>query len=184
MFSIFFLNLIKNYRLHRGDSISQKKLWIGTFALFFVSQLPCSADWQFTRWGMSPQDFVDAAPPDLVLNGSHENCSGLYSSDWKAGDLNFDVCYSFSENGLNRVSLYLKEPNLENAFNLKTLLERKYGDPTPNNSLKNLGISVLEWRTEAEVISYSESLLILNDNYTPFVGVYYETLNLPGIDGL
>ena len=52
------------------------------------------------------QEFVDAAPPDLVLNGSHENCSGLYSSDWKAGDLNFDVCYSFSENGLNRVSLY------------------------------------------------------------------------------
>jgi hypothetical protein len=155
----------------------------------FSQQLPGSANWQFTRWGMTMDEFRRAAPSTMEIRGSNPNCSGnrytgFFSSDWIVDDLELKVCFAFANNGLERVRLTLKEPTLANAFKLKDLLQLKYGDPTPDNSLKHIGVLMLKWRTKSEIIVYDESINNAPGLMRNHVSVYYETLKKTGVDKL
>ncbi len=96
---------------------------------------PAQADWQYTRWGMSPEQVAGASAGSVSLDSGTANdeipgekvgARGTYSS----GPYNFKVVFYFSERKLVDVRLRLISDNiLDDAWKLKNDLDGIYGRP-------------------------------------------------------
>jgi hypothetical protein len=64
--------------------------WI-FLALGFVS--PAKADWQYTKWGMTPQQVAAASGGNAQLETDGRGCTGTY----RVGKFKFDVTFEFDE---------------------------------------------------------------------------------------
>ena len=136
---------------------------VGAIALVLSVATPAKADWQFTKWGMSKEEFKQASP--VALNTDDDFCKKLLdsvseigtspeflSSDWDAGRFKFTNCYVFGENNsLN--SVYL---NLKNQYSGNLLIEalnNKYGMYSSSSTIELFNIEIYEWRTEKNLIT-------------------------------
>lgn len=130
--------------------------------------LPALADWQYTRWGMTPDEVVAAAGGSAWLikpkkSGAEEVIAlGRHS----AGDLDFNVTFRFLDGQLNSVALFYDNNGVggrlfrrdgQNCNTVRRALESQYGSPdsvyphdtwigrevAPNISLIRTGTAVM-----------------------------------------
>lgn len=111
------------------------------FIVLLLTFLPAlaHADWQYTKWGMTPQEVIDAsggiAVPDPQSQGHSIKddislLTGPYQIDSvNAGRFEFSAYFLFDKQTrtLSRVSLRLKNP--EQCNSLARELNDKYGTP-------------------------------------------------------
>ena len=115
--------------------------------------LPVSADWEFTKWGMSPEQVVQASNRQARPNkpGSGIPKSVLLTQDWQSGRFLFEVLYLFEKGRggqvLTRIQLQLK--NTELRKELLADLERKYG--TPRGYIKEGIVTGAYWEKSGNI---------------------------------
>ncbi|MEA5577469.1 hypothetical protein [Anabaena sp. UHCC 0451] len=138
-----------------------KHLPIAAFCLA-ITATSAKANWQFTKWGMSPKELEQVSPVKLrVKISTGDNCPAKnplgktynvrYASDWNVGSMKFIACYLFLDNKLNRV--YLTSSNVDAAAIIKGLSQR-YGSPQVNTLLSSVGIVSYNWDLLNEEIRF------------------------------
>src|SRR5262245_51696317 len=119
------------------------------------SVFPVSADWEFTKWGMSPEQVVQAsngqAHPHKEVDTEVEE--PLLGQNWQSGPFLFSVWYFFSDGGksLNQIQLKLKNTRL--TYEVLTDLKAKYG--TPKRETKEDPMFSALWQYSSDQILYS-----------------------------
>jgi hypothetical protein len=99
-------------------------------ALACVAASPAEADWQYTRWGMTPKQVVaasrGAAKPNTDGEATRDNYKTLLRAPFVAGEHRFTASFIFNnQNRLIRISLGLTGGNCERlGFDLRS----QYGD--------------------------------------------------------
>ncbi len=107
------------------------KVFAGAAALIVLVS-PAVANWQFTTWGMTPDQVTGAAHggTHLVDPSTRDSIDGdriLLEAPYSAGAFNFAAGFAFdSANHLDRVHLVLQSGD---AVALRAALLKKYGDP-------------------------------------------------------
>ncbi len=114
---------------------------------------PALADWQFTKWGMTPAEVQKASPVNLE---SGDQCPILrtkvmFSSEWKAGDMIFLACYVFKEDRLHQILLYSNKIDRDAIIRG---LSQRYGSPEINAQLRSLGLISYTWYMPDEEIGF------------------------------
>jgi hypothetical protein len=101
-----------------------------TFALGATCAANCSADWQFTIWGMSVEQVIDASHGALrkVGGAGPIKVKGPYST----GDATYDAVFYFSDSGLDGVGL--AQDGAGNCQATKAALVAKYGAPSDSTT--------------------------------------------------
>lgn len=109
-----------------------KKIVAG-IALILATPNPAAADWQYTKWGMTPDEVIaasngaasestpspDSEPSEIVT---------LASADYVASGYEFWVSFGFSaDRRLSEVSLSLRDS--DKCVYLADALDRRYGRP-------------------------------------------------------
>ncbi len=123
--------------------------------------LPAAADWQFTKWGMTPEQVikkspvrlsrVPAAEADKHLNTSDEK--GLASTlegDWTSGSFRFHAYFQFDA-GRHLAAVDLEIPDDAVAVDVANALEKKYGQPTREDNSTPMFRS---WETPSDIIYF------------------------------
>jgi hypothetical protein len=133
----------------------------GWLALAMMTAVPAAADWQYTKWGMTPEQVIKAAhsrskqvarlvdqQQKAAEDAGRVAQKALLSGDWSSGRFQFEVRFFFdSHRKLASVELTLA--NSENEGDLINELTKRYGAPVASDS------SVMEfrrWRTPTEEI--------------------------------
>jgi hypothetical protein len=95
---------------------------------------PAAADWEYTKWGMTPEQVVKASHGTVQLTkarpaGENANFELKADGTFGASGLHFDASFGFdnSSGGLVFVTYAIDDP-LRNGL-LKEWLIRKYGQP-------------------------------------------------------
>lgn len=140
-----------------------KKLLIGAIAIL-LSAAPARADWQFSEWGMTKEEFKqkstveirdkDKVCENLLVDAREMGKDPQYlASDWKAGTIKFTNCYLFGEdNSLSGVVLDLD--NFRSTKLVYHLLVEKYGYTTLDKSIESSDIFWYEWHTDENKITF------------------------------
>jgi hypothetical protein len=129
--------------------------------------LPVRADWEFTKWGMSPEQVVQASN-GRARPEPDEISSVLLKQDWQSGRFLFRVSYFFDEDKrgqrLTKIQLQLK--NTELMDELLVDLKRKYG--TPRGEIKG-HVSGPYWEYLGDNINYLTDQKTVIIHYEPVV---------------
>src|SRR5687767_3036595 len=134
-----------------------RSLVLGTcFVVWLVP--PVSADWEFTKWGMSPEQVIQASKGQARPPGPEEDISSvLLTQDWQSGRFPFTVSYIFKKatggQRLSEVKLQLQNTQLRGQ--LLDALKKRYG--TPRDERKG-PISLVEWQHSGDSIHYLTDL--------------------------
>jgi hypothetical protein len=154
------------YKLNESNKIAalveasqtyiRRRMFILLLGAYIVlgAVLPASADWQFTKWGMSPKQVVEAShgqalplSRDKQVESRIEGLDALLKQDWQSGRFLFTVVYFFQKagGGLTLVNLTLR--NNELSYDLEGALHTKYGAPDSEIKEANVDIETVIWRT-------------------------------------
>jgi hypothetical protein len=100
-----------------------------------IAPITARADWQFTRWGMTPSEVVAASngtakptPPSRAVKDGDEAVKGTY----RTGDFTFTVGYVFEKDRL--VAIRLKPVPLKVIYKVGAQLDAVYGKPVQSSS--------------------------------------------------
>ena len=100
-----------------------------------ICSTAASAEWQYTEWGMTPQEVISASNGQVYLAESdpHREWEGVdigAEGTYRSGDYTFDSVFFFSEGKLVSVKLDLDSERLtEDAIKLRHSLYGAYGEP-------------------------------------------------------
>jgi hypothetical protein len=112
---------------------------------FLLAPSVVSADWQFTRWGMGPEQVIDAGRGAGFSLERDKNGEALNLKGYSSGQLRFDlVSFRFGPQGLRAIQLMVgivQAPGI--ALRLREALISKYGSPSGRNGETDI------WRDEA-----------------------------------
>lgn len=121
-------------------------------AVFFATLSPVQlwADWQYTRWGMKPEEVVRASgnvamkEPDPKAHSTKTEDAVLFTP-YTSGRFKFRTTFLFDKNTglLGRVHLELLDPHL--CHDLHGALFSKYGKPESENKMKGI-VESSTWR--------------------------------------
>jgi hypothetical protein len=108
-----------------------------TFLLLLST--PAMADWQYTKWGMSPDQAIEASGGNLRQTTASERTGearfnqqpGLTGS-YIAGEFKFNAFFYFDNTGLSMVALDLVDGAQSRA--LLDSVRARYGSPDENRS--------------------------------------------------
>jgi hypothetical protein len=129
-------------------------------------------DWQYTRWGMSPDEVLAASKGQLkrcdakaCLGRDTGSDRALLFGSHSSGEFKFDAFANFDKaNKLSRVHLNLINPELGST--LVDALRLRYGEPTRESAATN-PVRLFVWRQETDQIS----VLMVGEST---VGLMYE----------
>lgn len=123
---------------------------------------PAHADWQYTRWGMTPEQVVaaSAGKAELLPASRRPRIPPLEtaaSGEFQDGALALRTAFSFNTNGggLACVSYGLMSHDGDAAF--KANLTSRYGQPQRTSGLPAIGLQTLTWTTATDEITASFS---------------------------
>lgn len=133
---------------------------LGLAAVLLAS--PALADWQYTRWGMTPEQVVAASRgkvallpearrprlPPLVTAASGEFTDGVLV-------LRTVFTFAIDGNGLECVTYGVRDRANDEAF--KALLLRRFGPPQTTGGLPIIGLVQLGWVVGKDEINASFS---------------------------
>jgi hypothetical protein len=140
--------------------------------LVTLSPIAACADWQYTKWGMTPEQTAQASKGQL--RPCDASCKGYTSAgataklmgSYKTGDFSF-VAYTIfdASNRLNKVLLDMKPSN---GYALAAALRNKYGEPASRTRSSVMEINT--WRDQKDQIT----LLIIGDGTSGLVNLTYQ----------
>ena len=135
-------------------------------AMNAVAPLDAHADWQYTRWGMTPEQVMAASTGQL--KACDETCKGQDTSiqiarflgPYQSGPFKFIAYMIFDtrNNALAQVLLDLNRPNDTDA--LIDALMLKYGTPIAADDLPE-PIQIITWQNSTDVID----LVVMRHDY-------------------
>jgi hypothetical protein len=115
------------------------------------------ADWQYTHWGMTPEQVVAASKgtAQLLPEKDRPRLPPMVTAakgDYQDGPLPLRVAFLFAiaTNGLTCVSYGLNTHDNDDAF--KAALTKRYGRPKTSAGPAFLGMSTLTWKTPTDSI--------------------------------
>ena len=109
---------------------------------------PALADWQYTHWGMTPEEVLAAAPnpigrPDKAdFYDESANLAHLLTSTYSVGDLSFQVQFIFHD--LESLAAVRLVPYMNNCTQLERILTDTYGAPERGDERRG-DIRFLQW---------------------------------------
>ena len=111
------------------------RVFIFIMIWFWLSALEsANADWQYTKWGMTPEQAIEASGGKLAKNDGKppdpkDKDRALLKGKHVSGQFEFDavIYFNINTNQLSRLSLTLLNPTL--GFLLRQSLIQKYGTP-------------------------------------------------------
>jgi hypothetical protein len=103
---------------------------LGGAALIFAS--PALADWNYTRWGMSPAEVVAASKGQARLSKPNKDTNTVFGSTGAEGDysqppFDFHTVFLFRYDKLTQVTLHVKDG--KDCTPLANDLIRRFGPP-------------------------------------------------------
>jgi hypothetical protein len=132
---------------------------------FIIGHIPAAADWQYTKWGMTPEEVIKVsggaatapapgAKPAGALN--NPNTELLLKAPYDAGRYKFTAAFFFTKDDhrLAAVQLLLTEKEHLSALSVELAqsLTQKYGKPL--NDENTALFHRIDWKTETESIEY------------------------------
>jgi len=139
-------------------------------ALAVLASGAAHAEWQYTRWGMSPDDVLKASKGAARIVVEVKPAPGVVYPGLKghhrAGQTAFETRFFFNENQLARIDLLPDRRSPVAAERVETRLRERYGDPV--SETVGEGARVLEWRDEPR---RNRILLQVDDRSTEPVAV-------------
>jgi hypothetical protein len=124
---------------------------LGILAVLVGASLPAQADWQFTHWGMTPEQFAKTAGPKAIR--VKEKSGIAFEMPYTSDFFQFDAKFLFRKSGLAVVDLKLKRGN---PGDLHKMLVEKYGRSKQEKYGLQRGLfgSVnYDWETPEEKVS-------------------------------
>jgi hypothetical protein len=117
-------------------SLAIALLWLGRIT-------PAAADWQYTRWGMSPADVVAAShgavhliPPQRRLGASGPDIETRAEGSFTDGPLRLAVSFGFAGHGGGLVLVSYLAADASQNYLLRQRLVREYGQPAPSGDVE------------------------------------------------
>ncbi len=132
---------------------------IGLAALLTTS--PARADWQYTKWGMTPEQVVAASGGKAELLPAQRrppipSLETVASGEFQDGALTLRTTFSFNAvGGLACVFYGVTSHDGDAAF--KSSLVSRYGPPQRTSGLPAIGLQNLTWTTATDEINASFS---------------------------
>jgi hypothetical protein len=115
------------------------------------------ADWQYTHWGMTPEQVVAASKGTAKLLPEKDRPQlpprmTAAEGEYQEGAVPLRVTFSFTiaTNGLACVSYGVMTHDNDDAF--KAALTKRYGPPKKTSGPAFLGMSTLAWKTPTDSI--------------------------------
>lgn len=127
-------------------------------AMALLSAPAARADWQYTKWGMTPEQVVAASAGTVTLlpEKSRPRIPPLVtaaSGAFKDGTLTLRTVFSFNidRNGLACVMYGVASHDDDEA--LRALMLKRYGPPDSTSGIAFLGMTNLIWKTATDEIN-------------------------------
>lgn len=97
-------------------------------ALACLTPLPAHADWQSTKWGMSPEEVILATGNEYEIDSAPKKKNELLKKgNYAAGQYEFDISFSFDgSRKLESVGLIIKESHQKLCSSLEQEVDKKY----------------------------------------------------------
>jgi hypothetical protein len=144
---------------------------------------PAHANWQYTKWGMTPEQVIEASggtvsktPEDQQKArgrfGFVELLSGTYTSE----DFHFKVDFQFSKNKLEMIGMVPTES--DRCKRLQSALTSKYGLPWENRSDRYGPHLIWQDRAHGNTIRFSDV------PSASWCLILYDRLEMAGAKGL
>jgi hypothetical protein len=122
-----------------------------------------SADWQNTKWGMTPTQVIAACEGKAMettaeeKRGNHRpagpNTDVLLKMPFESGRFQFVAFFRFSSPAGRLVGVDLQLQNVGLSDELREALDTKYGRPEVD--IKTGYVFRAEWRTTVDLVTYS-----------------------------
>lgn len=128
--------------------VTRSRIFCWAALAYLTSVASARADWQYTKWGMSPAEVVKASSGQAVANKnpSHDVVQDQDLAKLKAGyatgDFTFEAFFLFHQDKLSTVILEL--PDAAKCRQLRDLLSSKYG--RPGQEKKDAALMFASWR--------------------------------------
>ena len=131
--------------------------FISVLSLCVFYALPAAGDWQYTRWGMSPDQVMEASKGQLKR--CDQTCEGQNTKadaarlfgNYRAGEFSFTTFAMFNKQ-TNKLSLIILElQQKEKGLSLIGSVRTKYGEPSTKNVTAMMSFYV--WRDAKDQIS-------------------------------
>jgi len=152
-------------------------------ALIFTSlalSMECAvsyADWQYTRWGMSPEQVIKSSKgkakpysgtmPDVRVQG-----------EYQSGAFHFRVNFAFRPNGKQLSEVELVPLDNSTCHSLKLNLEGKYGQPVSTEANEYLERQEFRWHDK------KQNNLVIFASYPKMCFLNYKQLSTNDSKGL
>lgn len=136
----------------------------------FAFAAPAAADWQFTKWGMTPEQVIKKSPVKISKLGADEQAeqehqalttekgmTALLESDWASGAFRFHALYRFdASRHLSAIDLTILDDS--QARDVANALSQKYGKPDEESGPGDM-LPLRRWTTPSETIQYTGPLI-------------------------
>ncbi|WP_141105693.1 hypothetical protein [Rhizobium sp. R693] len=133
------------------------------------------ADWQYTKWGMTPDQVIAAAPPESGLRWVAKSATnGPYlKGHYGAGEYRFESRFWFSDKGLYEVELEL-DTRTAYCIKLKASMLVTYPDIEPNRKAALHGHFLQTYDNAIEWIDHAKSNVVyMNEDLSSCSLVYH-----------
>jgi hypothetical protein len=171
-------------RRRRGAKDSREetmRCFLLAVAIFCANAELARADWQFTRWGMTPEQVIAAsggtariATAEEVKDNSTPGYDALVVGNYRSPPFAFRVAYQFKNRSLGMVHMTLADYSQHQS--VREALEAKYGAPFDRTSDRIR----TQWRDRAG----GNIVELLDVSTINSLDVIYKQIAPPGASGL
>jgi len=128
--------------------------------------LPVLADWQYTRWGMTPKEVIEASGQTTAKipnpkKYSSKAANALLSAPFTTGRFKFVVRFLFDKKLSRLVGVHLTVLDPKLCPNLEEAMFSKYGKPDAENKTSFAAFST--WRVKEQ--NNSIAILTIGNNH-------------------
>jgi hypothetical protein len=144
-----------------------RSLALAWLALAMVTATPAAADWQYTKWGMTPEQVTAESGGKAVETTAEEQKGNAHpagvksdvhlKAPFESGRFQFVAFFYFSAPGGRLVGVHLNLKNAELGAELLASLRKKYGKPDIDHN-RDVTPALLNyrvvWRAGSDLITY------------------------------
>lgn len=116
--------------------------------------LPALADWEYTHWGMTPEQVagvsegtVTVVPPAERLTLAGVNRQNAATGSYTDGELRLTVTFQFDTASNGLICVFAAAADMSQNAAFKDWMHKKYGPPQETGGLPAIGMEELHWKT-------------------------------------
>jgi hypothetical protein len=136
--------------------------WLTGLAALLIAPPAAHADWQYTKWGMTPDQVVAASGGKAKLLPAKQRprippLETAASGEFQDGALELRTTFSFNTDGGGLACVFYGLTSHDGDEAFKTGLISRYGQPQRVSGLPAIGLQTLSWKTATDEIEASFS---------------------------